>query len=193
MNFINQSNGDQVYNSNMTWTPFTAPTIWSPMHSFPDSDSDQSTNQSSFSTPATSPSGSPPQTFSQFFPVNLSKLPEPIARPTAKRQTYHVNKLPKRSEQVDMSEFIRKSRSMNMKYKRYVACTFCKSNGESEEIYSSHSLKNSVNKITCPILMMYTCVECGASGENTHTIRYCPVMQKKLRQQMLSKLITAKK
>lgn len=194
MNFINQSNSNQVYNSSMTWTPFTAPSIWSPFYSMPtDSDSDQSLNQSSspFSTPASSPFGSPPaQSFSQYFSTSVPKLPEPIARPAPSsrqvmRQRNQVIKLPKRSENVDMSEFIRKSRSGYQQ--RNMVCTFCKSNGESEEIYTSHSLKSSNNKITCPILMKYTCVECGASGENTHTIKYCPVMQKKLKQQLLNK------
>lgn len=215
MNFVNQfnshnqcplviDNNSQAYNSH--WTPFNAPTIWS-SSSLPDNE-DQSSNQSwstfsslsaSSSSPA-SPYGSPPQSFAQYFHNNASicepKLPEPIARPTSRRQfrqqsdvNQRVNRLPKRSEQVDMTEFIRKSQNTAGRHK---ICTFCKSNGESEEIYTSHSLKNSVNKITCPILMKYTCVECGASGENTHTIKYCPVMQKKLRQQMLSKLVVTK-
>lgn len=198
MNFINQSNSNQVYNSTMTWTPFTASSIWSPFYSVPiDSDSEQSLNQSSspFSTPASSPYGSPPtQSFAQYFPASVSKLPEPIARPTSAsrqdiRQKNRISKLPKRSEQVDMSEFIRKSQSGYQQ--RNMVCTFCKSNGESEEIYTSHSLKSSNNKITCPILMKYTCVECGASGENTHTIKYCPVMQKKLKKQLLNKFIVS--
>lgn len=186
MNFISQSNSNQVYNSSPAWTPFRAPTIWSPLHSLPDTDSDRSSNYSPLSTPATSPFGSPPQRF----PIIAPKLPAPIARPSTNSYSNHRG-LPKRSEQVDMTEFIRQSRSHNAagKHRRNLVCTFCKSNGESEEIYSSHSLKNSVNKITCPILMKYTCVECGASGENTHTIKYCPVMQRKLRKQMLNNLI----
>lgn len=197
MNFINQSNNVSA-SSSMIWTPFTAPAIWSP---YPMQDSDTDRSASPFSTPATSPYGSPPtNSFAQYY--HVPKLPEPIARPrpTASRQKNQVHntrehitkRLPRRSEQVDMSEFIRKSRSHMSSNSRKMVCTFCKSNGESEEIYSSHSLKSSVNKITCPILMKYTCVECGASGENTHTIKYCPVMQKKLRQQMLSKLMVVK-
>ncbi len=213
MNFANQFtsynqyplavSADSHQPNNSNWTPFRAQTIWSP-YSTPDTE-DQSSNQSwsplasSSSSASPSPYGSPPQTFAQYFqnsvPAYEPKLPEPIARPTHySRTAYQMNqvdnqrqtRLPKRSEQVDMSEFLRKSHNLVGRNKM---CTFCKSNGESEEIYTSHSLKNSVNKITCPILMKYTCVECGASGENTHTIKYCPVMQKKLRQQMLSKLV----
>ena len=82
--------------------------------------------------------------------------------------------------------------SKQNKTNRVRMCTFCKSNGENEMIYTSHSLKSSINKISCPILMKYTCVECGATGENTHTIKYCPAMQKKLRRQMLEKYIKSK-
>lgn len=197
MNFVNQSNCVSASSSTI-WTPFTAPAIWSP-HSMPDSDTDQSA--SPLSTPATSPYGSPPTNpFTQYYQINVPKLPEPIARPAFSRQKSqthnsreHITKrLPRRSEQVDMSEFIHKSRSNIPGRSRNMVCTFCKSNGEPEEIYSSHSLKSSVNKITCPILMKYTCVECGASGENTHTIKYCPVMQKRVRHQILSKLMVTK-
>ena len=159
------------------------------------SSDDQLPNQfwSPFSTPSISPYGSPPQAsfqystpFSQFAapPQLIRQLPAPIARPTQKT-IQRPQQLPKRSENVDMSEFINKSRASSSRNKM---CTFCKSNGESETIYSSHSLKNLANKITCPILMKYTCVECGASGENTHTIKYCMVKQRRLRHEMLSKL-----
>ena len=169
---------------------------------------EQSSNQSwsPFSTPSISPYGSPPQTsFSYSTPVSNTVerqsyiqptyLPTPISRPLKRNNNLGQNKttksfnitqkssLPKRSEQVDMSNYIRNSSSGRSKM-----CTFCKSNGESEQIFMSHSLKNSLNKITCPVLMQYTCVECGASGENTHTIKYCPVMQKKLRIKMLSNI-----
>jgi len=164
----------------------------------PDISSDeQLSNQSwsPFSTPSISPYGSPPQasfqystptTVPQFLaPTHLSRqLPAPIARPS-QRSIQRPQGLPKRSENVDMTEFINKSRALSGRNKM---CTFCKSNGESEAIYSSHSLKNLANKITCPILMKYTCVECGASGEDTHTIKYCLVKQRRVRHEMLSKL-----
>jgi len=129
----------------------------------------------------------PPQIISR--PQLIKQLPAPIARPLVRNIDRQLN-LPKRSENVDMSEFINKSRSTISRNK---ICSFCKSNGENEAIYSSHSLKNLANKITCPILMKYTCVECGASGENTHTIKYCTVRQKRIRQATLSKLITNQK
>lgn len=176
---------------------------------------DLESNQSwsPFSTPSISPYGSPPQSNFQYSSVinpnrfnqhndNLY-IPAPIGTASVFNTTFitnqhnqtnpiYVNKrLPKRSEQIDRKEFMQSISKQN-KTNRVRMCTFCKSNGENEMIYTSHSLKSSINKISCPILMKYTCVECGATGENTHTIKYCPAMQKKLRRQMLEKYIKSK-
>ena len=177
--FITPINNQSAYQS---WSPFSTPSI-SPYGS---------PTQTSFSytTPLSNSTNSNPRSY-----VKCSHLPTPISRPS-KRNHFSVDTttqstintqnstFPKRSEQVDMSNYIRNSQNS---FGRSKLCTFCKSNGESEQIYKSHSLKNSANKIACPVLMKYTCVECGASGENTHTIRYCPVMHKKLRNKMLNK------
>ncbi|KAJ9573853.1 hypothetical protein L9F63_008777 [Diploptera punctata] len=53
-------------------------------------------------------------------------------------------------------------------------CAFCKNNGEEERYYKGHTLKDSMGKITCPILKAYVCPICGANGEVAHTIKYCP-------------------
>ena len=53
-------------------------------------------------------------------------------------------------------------------------CVFCRNNGESREFYSSHTLKDAEGSTTCPILRAYTCPLCKASGDNSHTIKYCP-------------------
>ncbi|XP_071789261.1 nanos homolog 3-like [Asterias amurensis] len=53
-------------------------------------------------------------------------------------------------------------------------CVFCKNNGESEEVYTSHVLKNSLDKVACPRLRAYTCPLCGVNGDNAHTVKYCP-------------------
>ena len=144
-----------------------------------------------------------------FHQSNKQQLPTPISKPkfnraidstAQKNQLLHamqnkfkgsrnseMKKLPKRSENIDLSDYLRKALEQKAAG-RTKMCTFCKSNGEAEHIYTSHALKNSINKITCPILMQYSCVECGATGENTHTIKYCPVMQRKSRMQMLNNI-----
>lgn len=53
-------------------------------------------------------------------------------------------------------------------------CAFCKSNGEPRSFYTSHSLRNTRGKVNCPVLYVYVCPICGSTGENSHTLRYCP-------------------
>ncbi|XP_033624526.1 nanos homolog 2-like [Asterias rubens] len=53
-------------------------------------------------------------------------------------------------------------------------CVFCKNNGESEEVYTSHVLKNSLDVVACPRLRAYTCPLCGVNGDTAHTVKYCP-------------------
>ncbi|RWS05682.1 Nanos-like protein 1 [Dinothrombium tinctorium] len=56
-----------------------------------------------------------------------------------------------------------------------VECVFCKNNGESEETYRSHILKDPEGIIMCPVLRAYNCPVCNNGGGNkAHTIRYCP-------------------
>lgn len=52
-----------------------------------------------------------------------------------------------------------------------VFCSFCKKNGECEEFYNSHKLKDENGMVTCPILKKYTCPRCKKVGE--HTVSYC--------------------
>lgn len=53
-------------------------------------------------------------------------------------------------------------------------CVFCKNNGENLSVYGTHTLKDQLGMVSCPILQRYTCPVCGASGPTAHTLRYCP-------------------
>ncbi|XP_060072950.1 uncharacterized protein LOC132552778 [Ylistrum balloti] len=53
-------------------------------------------------------------------------------------------------------------------------CVFCKNNGETSSVYTSHVLKDTEGKVSCPILRKYTCPLCGVNGDGAHTIKYCP-------------------
>lgn len=52
-------------------------------------------------------------------------------------------------------------------------CNFCKRNGETPKYYTSHQLREGT-KVTCPVLRLYICPVCGATGDNAHTVTYCP-------------------
>lgn len=63
----------------------------------------------------------------------------------------------------------------NLKKPACQECVFCKNNGESENIYKSHVLKDIYGRVQCPILRLYQCPICGnPGGDKAHTIRYCP-------------------
>lgn len=57
-------------------------------------------------------------------------------------------------------------------------CRFCKQNGESPRVYRSHTLKSADSIVVCPILWNYICPICGATGDDAHTRRYCPVVRR---------------
>lgn len=120
--------------------------------------------------------------------------------------------LPMRSQNIDLSNFVARKPNdsnpmspvsslcspasstvsqcfqKNVNYKSKsptLECSFCKKNGENEEIYLSHNLKDSLGKLSCPILREFKCPKCGESGDYAHTNKYCPVTQRKKKERKI--------
>ena len=55
-----------------------------------------------------------------------------------------------------------------------VVCVFCRKNGESEEFYRKHTLKDGNGKVQCPVLRRFKCPLCDATGENVCTLHSKP-------------------
>ncbi|RNA35905.1 nanos-like protein [Brachionus plicatilis] len=89
--------------------------------------------------------------------------------------------------EFDLVKYATKSaRILQKNPSKQIMCTFCKTNGEPEHIYKSHSIKNIQGRVTCPLLKQYICPACGQSGENAHTITYCKKFKTQKRNRILA-------
>jgi hypothetical protein len=81
--------------------------------------------------------------------------------------------LPVRSAAININEYIARAKQSNKSTSKMQHCSFCKNNKESEQVYSSHTLKDISDKIMCPVLRLHVCPVCTQTGDNSHTITYC--------------------
>lgn len=54
-------------------------------------------------------------------------------------------------------------------------CTFCYKNHEPPEVYGTHLVRDAT-RTTCPKLRALKCKHCNGTGDNAHTIKYCPFL-----------------
>lgn len=65
----------------------------------------------------------------------------------------------------------------NMKSGRYSPvrhCVFCENNNQPTAVVKSHNVRDIHDKVLCPKLRTYICPICKATGDNAHTVKYCP-------------------
>ncbi|XP_064116616.1 uncharacterized protein LOC135222459, partial [Macrobrachium nipponense] len=53
-------------------------------------------------------------------------------------------------------------------------CVFCRKNNAHATFYRSHTLKDMRGACQCPVLRTYICPLCRSTGDNAHTLKYCP-------------------
>ena len=92
-----------------------------------------------------------------------------------------ANNKPLRSERLPsqfIDDIIKQAKMRRKSGGKKEVCVFCRNNGEKEQFYTSHTLKDATNRVSCPILRLYQCPICHASADNAHTIKYCPCAEK---------------
>lgn len=72
-------------------------------------------------------------------------------------------------------------------------CAFCQKNGEDEQIYKSHCLKDENGNTRCPVLRLYICPLCNNKNPDlAHTTSYCPSRREENRRQLRNAGISPK-
>ncbi len=97
--------------------------------------------------------------------------PSIIGEPLAPRAEIIANRIAGKISKSSKSSILSSERQ---RAGQRQVCVFCRNNGENRELYSGHTLKDADGNTTCPILRAYTCPLCKASGDKSHTIKYCP-------------------
>ena len=100
---------------------------------------------------------------------------------TSASQLLSAQGKPLRSERLPqhvVDEIVKQAKIRRRMGGKKEVCVFCRNNGEKEQIYTSHTLKDASNHVACPILRLYQCPICHASGDQAHTIKYCPYAEK---------------
>ena len=117
----------------------------------------------------------------------VSTSPESSSSSVDNERAFHVKELPSTRAYGSYNNF-KLFMATKQSSKLAVCCSFCKNNGEPQEVYTAHSMKNAKGKVTCPLLRIYECPVCGLSGDEAHTITYCKKNKLAKRNEMLNSL-----
>jgi len=57
-----------------------------------------------------------------------------------------------------------------------LGCVFCRNNGQPRSVWSTHHIRDTEGKVSCPILRRYNCPLCkNGGGDYAHTKTHCPL------------------
>ena len=65
----------------------------------------------------------------------------------------------------------------NEQYSKVRFCIFCQKSGQPIVTQKSHTLRDENGCVICPYLRATLCPLCGATGDDAHTLKYCPSTQ----------------
>ncbi len=123
-----------------------------------------------------------------FFNLFISFKDQQTQTTTSYIRTPKKTSKPRRSDALNLASILQSNQdNQAIPNNKKMECSFCKTNDEPAYIYTTHRLKNSLGHITCPILRAYTCPKCHATGDYSHTITYCPIIQKKAKAESIRK------
>ena len=62
-------------------------------------------------------------------------------------------------------------------YSKVRFCVFCQKSGKPIATQNSHTLRDENGCVMCPYLRVTLCPRCGATGDDAHTLKFCPSTQ----------------
>lgn len=115
------------------------------------------------------------QTKNTVKPQTIDLIPT-CTSPQDRVQMENLCRLPKDGSTLDKSPHVPSTAIIGVTYYALEQglCNFCRTNGETPQFFKSHTLKDRAGKVVCPVLRSFRCPICNSTGDNAHTVTYCP-------------------